>query len=43
MKKRYSTAKTAGLVFLIIIGLFIVIQAVSGTVSFWRKVKSALG
>ncbi len=37
MKKRYSTAKTAGLVFLIIIGLFIVIQAASGLYPFGEK------
>lgn len=37
MKKRYSAAKTAGLVFLIIVGLFIVIQAASGLYPFGEK------
>lgn len=37
MKKRYSTAKTAGLVFLVIVGLFIIIQAASGLYPFGEK------
>lgn len=37
MKKRYSTAKTAGVVFLAIVGLFIVIQAASGLYPFGEK------
>lgn len=37
MKNRYNTAKTAGLVFLVIVGLFIVIQAASSLYPFGEK------